>query len=72
VADERGLKSVALPAISAGIFGYPLEEAARVMLRGAVTYLRGKTGLERVIFCLYGGPAFDVFASELEAQTRPA
>ena len=70
VADEHGLKSVALPAISTGIFGYPLEEAARVMLREVITYLRGKTGLEQVIFCLYGGPAFDVFASELEALFR--
>jgi O-acetyl-ADP-ribose deacetylase (regulator of RNase III) len=72
VADERGLKSVALPAISTGIFGYPLEEAARVMLREVITYLRGKTELEQVIFCLYGGPAFHVFAGELEAQTRSA
>lgn len=68
-ADERGLKSVALPAISTGIFGYPMEEAARVMLRAVLAYLRGKTELARVAFCLYGRPAFDVFAKELAAQT---
>lgn len=70
MADEHGLKSVALPAISTGIFGYPLEEAAQVMLRAAIAYLRGETGLERVAFCLYGHLAFDVFARELEAQTK--
>jgi O-acetyl-ADP-ribose deacetylase (regulator of RNase III) len=69
MADDRGLKSVALPAISTGIFGYPMEEAARVMLRAAITYLEGETGLERVVFCLYGQSAFDVFARELTAQT---
>jgi len=68
-ADEHGLKSVALPAISTGIFGYPLEEAARVMLQAVLAYLRGKTELVRVVFCLYGRPAFDVFARELAAQT---
>ena len=70
MADEHGLKSVALPAISTGIFGYPMEEAAQVMLRAAIAYLRGETGLERVVFCLYGQPAFEIFARELAAQTE--
>jgi O-acetyl-ADP-ribose deacetylase (regulator of RNase III) len=68
MADDHGLKSVALPAISTGIFGYPLEEAARVMLEAAVAYLKGRTELERVVFCLYGRTAFDIFAQEMEAQ----
>lgn len=70
MADEHGLKSIALPAISTGIFGYPMEEAARVMLQAAIAYLKGETQLERVIFCLYGRAAFDVFAREL-AQITP-
>ena len=68
MADAHGLASIALPAISTGIFGYPIEEAAHVMLRAAIAYLRGTTGLERVVFCLYGQRAFDVFARELAAQ----
>jgi O-acetyl-ADP-ribose deacetylase (regulator of RNase III) len=68
VADERGLRSIALPAISTGIFGYPMEEAAQVMLRAAIEYLEGSTVLERVVFCLYGQPAFKTFARELMAQ----
>jgi O-acetyl-ADP-ribose deacetylase (regulator of RNase III) len=68
VADDHGLKSIALPSISTGIFGYPLEKAARVMLEAAIAYLRGETELERVVFCLYGRRAFDVFAKELTAQ----
>jgi O-acetyl-ADP-ribose deacetylase (regulator of RNase III) len=67
MADEHGLKSIALPAISTGIFGYPMDEAARVMLEAAIAYLRGETGLERVVFCLYGQAAFDVFSRELGA-----
>jgi O-acetyl-ADP-ribose deacetylase (regulator of RNase III) len=69
MADDHGLRSIALPAISTGIFGYPLEEAAGVMLQAAIEYLKGKTGLERVIFCLYGQRAFDVFVRELAVQT---
>ena len=65
MADEHNLRSIALPAISTGIFGYPMEEAAQVMLRAAIEYLEGTTGLERVVFCLYGQFPFDVFTQEL-------
>jgi O-acetyl-ADP-ribose deacetylase (regulator of RNase III) len=65
LADERDLKSIALPAISTGIFGYPLDEAAPVMLAAAVAYLEGQTGLEHVVFCLYGQQAFDAFLEAL-------
>lgn len=68
-ADDYGLKSVALPAISTGIFGYPLEEAAQVILSATVEYLRGETGLERVVLCLYGRPALETFVGALERLT---
>ncbi len=70
MADEHNLKSIALPAISTGIFGYPMEEAAEVMLRAAIEYLEGETGLERVVFCLYGQSAYRVFEETLE-RLRP-
>ncbi|MBN1179969.1 MAG: macro domain-containing protein, partial [Anaerolineae bacterium] len=67
-ADEYDLRSIALPAISTGIFGYPVEEAAEVMLRAAIAYLQaGQTRLERVIFCLYGQSAYQVFETALSA-----
>jgi len=65
LADEYGLISVALPAISTGIFGYPLEQAAQVLLSAAIAYLESETGLERVVFCLYGGGAFETFVKAL-------
>jgi O-acetyl-ADP-ribose deacetylase (regulator of RNase III) len=68
MADEHNLLSIALPAISTGIFGYPLPEAADVMLKAAIDYVKSGTGLERIVFCLYGSSAFDTFARELEAQ----
>ncbi len=65
LADAHKLRSVALPAISTGIYGYPLAQAAHVLLQATLDYLRGETGLERVVFCLYGQAAFDVFAREI-------
>ncbi len=66
MADEHDLRSIALPAISTGIFGYPMEEAAEVILRAAIEYASGEPALERIIFCLYGRPAFETFSRQLE------
>lgn len=73
VADEHNLKSIAFPAISTGIFGFPIQRCAEIMLGTAVAYLRGQIGLERVVFCLYGQDSYDVFARELGriAGARP-
>jgi len=65
LADETAIKSIALPAISTGIFGFPLQRCARIMLRTTVDYLKGPTALERVVFALFGQAAYDAFAKEL-------
>ena len=65
VADENGLKSVGFPAISTGVFGFPIERCAEIMLSGAIDYLQGEIGLVRVVFCLYGEEAFGVFEGVL-------
>jgi len=68
LADEYELKSIAFPAISAGRFGFPLDRCIRVMLAGVISYLKGTTGLERVVFCVFGKENFQVFQKELQAQ----
>ena len=70
VADENGLKSIGFPAISTGVFGFPIERCAEIMLAGAIDYLRGETGLEKVVFCLYGEEAFGVFGEVLNLKFR--
>lgn len=61
LADEKALKSIAFPAISTGIYGFPIERAAPLMLGEAADYLRGRTKLERVVFCLYDEKSYRVF-----------
>jgi O-acetyl-ADP-ribose deacetylase len=65
VADELRARSVAFPAISTGVFGYPVEEAAPV----AVAAVRGaETRVELVRFVLFGDDAYRVFAAALAAE----
>ena len=66
VADGNGLTSIGFPAISTGVFGFPIERCAEIMLSATIDYLQGETGLVRVVFCLYGEEAFGVFEGGLE------
>ncbi|HEY8022588.1 MAG TPA: macro domain-containing protein [Thermoanaerobaculia bacterium] len=70
LADRRGLKSIALPAISTGVFGFPLDRAARVMLTEIHRYLQGGTKLERVVVSLWEDEAFETFKRELRRGFR--
>ncbi len=66
VADQNKLKSIAFPAISTGIFGYPIDRCAQIMLATTIDYLRGKTGLVKVVFCLWGEEAYRTFGKTLK------
>ena len=66
LAEREGLKSVALPAISTGIFGYPLREAAHCILKTIVGHLEQGSSLRIVVLCLYGVDAFETFCGTLE------
>jgi O-acetyl-ADP-ribose deacetylase len=68
VADENDLQSIAFPAISTGIFGFPIHRCAEIMLTITLDCLRGQTGLERVVFCLFGQDAYHVFADRLKQE----
>ena len=53
IAAERGLKTIAFPAVGTGIAGFPLKECAEIMLREAAQHLRGETSLEKIYFVLF-------------------
>ncbi len=68
LADENNIKSISFPAISTGIFGFPIERCAKIMLRTIIDYLKGRTGLEKVVFCLFGRDSYEVFANQLKQE----
>ena len=65
VTEENKLKSVAFPAISTGIFGFPLDRCAKIMLSVASNFLKKQTMIEKVVFCLFGKKSYDTFCAEL-------
>lgn len=60
-AEELRLESVALPAISTGIFGFPLDRCAAVMVQATVDFRSRARSLQKVIFCLFDDQAYGAF-----------
>jgi len=69
-AKEKGLRSVAFPAVGTGIAGFPMRRCAEVMLEEAVSHLAGPTTLEDVRFVLYDRPAYETFLKAREVQSE--
>ena len=66
--DEHGLKTIAFPAISTGIFGYPINMCAKIMILTAKKYLTGETQIKEVVFSLYSDSDYEVFNKELNLK----
>lgn len=66
VADELGVSSIAFPAISTGIFGYPVQLASVVAVQSAVEALKAATTLREVRFVLFDAASRDVFERAAE------
>ncbi len=66
-ATEKGLRSVAFPAVGTGIFGFPKERCARIMLTTMRDFLQNEdTTLEEVIMCLWSGDDLKIFENMLQ------
>ena len=61
VAHDHGLKSIAFPAISAGVYGYPMREAAVIALTAAQAAMAAYPELERIIFVQFSAGAQQVY-----------
>lgn len=67
LAAERKVESMSFPAISTGVYGYPLEDAARIAIREVKAGLdQPGTPVREVRFVLFGKAAYDVYASLLK------
>ncbi|MGH2575000.1 MAG: macro domain-containing protein [Ignavibacteria bacterium] len=75
IAEKKKLKSIAIPAISSGIFGYPVEESSKVITNSIVDYLKSKkkdranTSLEKIVLCLFDDNSLKHFENSIKKIT---
>jgi O-acetyl-ADP-ribose deacetylase (regulator of RNase III) len=66
LADKHKLQSIAFPAISTGIFGYPVDRCAKIMLSTIIEYLKDDSGIKKVMMCLFDDKTLKIFESRLK------
>jgi O-acetyl-ADP-ribose deacetylase (regulator of RNase III) len=70
LAVAHGIRSIAFPAISCGVYGYPLDAAARIALGTTAEILAAEPAIERAVFALYGADALAAY-HRAAAELRP-
>ena len=65
LAEQHGVRSIAFPAISTGVYGYPLEPATRIAISETRRFLKRDQSVERVIFACFGAAAYQVYEAVL-------
>jgi O-acetyl-ADP-ribose deacetylase (regulator of RNase III) len=68
LAKAHGLRTLAFPAISCGVYGYPLEQAARIAVDTIREYLAGDEGVEKVYLVCFGEAVLAAYRATLEKQ----
>ena len=67
VALEHGQRSIAFPAIGCGVYGYPLQEGARIAVETVAGFVSEHGAIEQVRFVLFTADVFEAFSRALEA-----
>ena len=65
IATEQGIASIAFPAISTGVYGYPLDQATRIAVAETRNHLEGGK-LQRVVFACFGAEAASVYRAMID------
>lgn len=68
LAASHGARSIAFPAISTGVYGYPVEEAARIAVATVRSFLQEASLVDKVIFCCFSAGDADVYRRLLAGQ----
>jgi O-acetyl-ADP-ribose deacetylase len=66
LADTHQISSITFPAISTGIFGFPIDRCAKIMLETVRAYCEGVTNIQEIRFCLFDESAMKVFRETAE------
>lgn len=72
LAVERGVRTIAFPAISTGVYGFPMARAARIAVREVRRFLETDSHLQEVLLVCYDPEAYRIFAEALAAESRPS
>jgi O-acetyl-ADP-ribose deacetylase (regulator of RNase III) len=65
LAAEKGVRTIAFPAISTGVYGFPLQRATAIAVREVRSFLEENPSLEKVVFVCFGKVAYECYLGSL-------
>jgi len=68
LALQHGVRSIAFPAISCGVYGYPIDQAVAIAVREVGAFLAGDDSITQVTFCAFGDDVFAAYHTVLQAS----
>jgi len=70
ISRERGLRTLAFPAISCGIFGFPIDPATQIALRETTAELEHNSEIEQIVFACFNEEIYEAYQRHLHPQFR--
>ena len=70
LAEKHGIRSVAFPSISTGVYGYPIDRAARIALHEILTFLKTHPDMREVIMCCFSDRDYKVYQETLQSLSE--
>ena len=68
LAYSKGIREVAFPSISTGIYGFPKDKAAQIAVRETATFLSGHPSFKRVVFCVFDKENYTIYSDLLRTR----
>ena len=72
LAAAAGVRSIAFPAISCGVYGYPLDQAVRIAVHECAGFVAANTLPEKIVFACFDGAALNAYEDELRCISSAA
>jgi O-acetyl-ADP-ribose deacetylase len=70
LAEQHGIRTIAFPCISTGVYGFPMDRAARIAISETKAFLQIHTAVEKVLLVCFGQPAYDIQSQALREAFR--
>ena len=68
--EKHGIKTVAFPAISTGVYAFPMQRAARIAVRETKHFLERNQSLEKVVLVCFGSSALEIYNTALQENSN--